>query len=108
MKNRTLATGLAAMALAVGLTLAFPAPSRADTLPEGLYVGEYSLGGMTEEEARDGESEDYAGSGWRVRGYYGEGTGLSLVQYRRGKPGRGIRNGREFNPPLFKLERHRT
>jgi vancomycin resistance protein YoaR len=53
MKNRTLATGLAAMALAVGLTLAFPAPSRADTLPEGLYVGEYSLGGMTEEEASE-------------------------------------------------------
>ena len=40
MKNRTLVTGLAAMALAVGLTLAFPAPSRADTIKKGIYVGE--------------------------------------------------------------------
>lgn len=53
MKNRTLATGLAAMVLAAGLALAFPAQSRADTLPDGIYVGEYSLGGMTEEEASE-------------------------------------------------------
>ena len=51
MKNENLAAGLAAVVLAVGLTLAVPAPARADTLPDGLYVGEYSLGGMTEEEA---------------------------------------------------------
>lgn len=51
MKKRTLATGLAV--LAMGVSLAFAAPAEADTLPDGLYVGEYSLGGMTEEEASE-------------------------------------------------------
>lgn len=51
MKNRSLAAGLAAIALAAAMMLCVPSDVQADTLPNGIYVGEISLGGMTEEEA---------------------------------------------------------
>lgn len=51
MKTRTLAMSLTAFFLTAGMILAVPGTAKADTLPEGLYVGENSLGGMTEEEA---------------------------------------------------------
>ncbi len=45
--------GLAAVALGMGLLAAMPSMAYgAQVLPEGLYVGEQSLGGMTEEEAQ--------------------------------------------------------
>lgn len=51
MKKKTLSKCLAAVVLAAGIGFFSPAYAMADTLPEGIYVGEYSLGGMTEEEA---------------------------------------------------------
>lgn len=51
MKKKTLSMSLAALVLAAGIGLLSPVYVMADTLPEGIYVGEYSLGGMTEEEA---------------------------------------------------------
>ena len=52
MKKRVWKNGLAAAALGMGLLAAMPSMAfGAQVLPEGLYVGEQSLGGMTEEEA---------------------------------------------------------
>lgn len=52
MKKRVWKNGLAAVALGMGLLAAMPSMAfGAQVLPEGLYVGEQSLGGMTEEEA---------------------------------------------------------
>lgn len=51
MKNRILTAGLTAAAMAIGLTIAFPAAARADVLPDGVYAGEQSLAGLTAEEA---------------------------------------------------------
>jgi len=42
---------LAAIILAAGIGFLSPTHVMADTLPDGIYVGEYNLGGMTEEEA---------------------------------------------------------
>ncbi len=51
MKKKTLSMSLAAVLLAAGIGFLTPAYVMAETLPDGIYVGEYSLGGMTEEEA---------------------------------------------------------
>lgn len=51
MKKKTVAMGLTAVVTALGLGIFTPARVSADTLPNGIYVGEYHLGGMTEEEA---------------------------------------------------------
>ncbi|WP_077613225.1 VanW family protein [Clostridium sp. Marseille-P2415] len=51
MKKKTLSMSLAAVVLAAGIGFLSPAYVMADTLPDGIYVGEYNLGGMTEEEA---------------------------------------------------------
>ncbi|WP_143321952.1 VanW family protein [Clostridium sp. HBUAS56010] len=51
MKKKTISITLAAVALAAGIGFLSPAYVMADTLPDGIYVGEYNLGGMTEEEA---------------------------------------------------------
>ncbi len=51
MKKKTLSMSLAAIVIAAGIGLLSPAYAMADTLPDGIYVGEYNLGGMTEEEA---------------------------------------------------------
>ena len=52
MKKRVWKSGLAAAVLGMGLLAAMPSMAfGAQVLPEGLYVGEQSLGGMTEEEA---------------------------------------------------------
>ncbi len=50
-KKRTWSIGLTAALLAAGLGLFTPSYAMADTLPDGIYVGDHSLGGMTEEEA---------------------------------------------------------
>lgn len=42
---------LAAVIIAAGIGFLSPTYVMADTLPDGIYVGEYNLGGMTEEEA---------------------------------------------------------
>lgn len=51
MKKKTFSMSLAAVVLAAGIGFLSPAYAMADTLPDGIYVGEYNLGGMTEEEA---------------------------------------------------------
>lgn len=52
MKKGIWKNGIAAAALAIGLLAAMPSMAfGAQVLPEGLYVGEQSLGGMTGEEA---------------------------------------------------------
>ncbi len=51
MKKKTLSMSLAAIVIAAGIGLLSPTYVKADTLPDGIYVGEYNLGGMTEEEA---------------------------------------------------------
>lgn len=51
MKKRTLAMGFAGAVTAAGIFLFSPVNVKADTLPDGIYVGDYNLGGMTEEEA---------------------------------------------------------
>lgn len=51
MKKKTMSMSLAAIVIAAGIGLLSPAYAMADTLPDGIYVGEYNLGGMTEEEA---------------------------------------------------------
>lgn len=52
MKKGVWKNGLAAAALGIGLLAAMPSMAfGAQVLPEGLYVGEQSLGGMTEDEA---------------------------------------------------------
>ncbi len=51
MKKKTLSMSLAAIVIAAGIGFLSPAYAMADTLPDGIYVGEYNLGGMTEEEA---------------------------------------------------------
>lgn len=51
MKKKTLSITIAAVLLAAGIGLLSPVYVMADTLPDGIYVGEYNLGGMTEEEA---------------------------------------------------------
>lgn len=51
MKKKTAAMGLTAVMLALGLGVLSPVYVNADTLPDGIYVGEYHLGGMTQEEA---------------------------------------------------------
>lgn len=51
MKKKALSMGLAAVMLAAGIGILSPAYVMAETLPDGIYVGEYNLGGMTEEEA---------------------------------------------------------
>lgn len=51
MKKKTLSICLAASMLAVGIGFFSPAYVMADTLPDGIYVGDYNLGGLTEEEA---------------------------------------------------------
>lgn len=51
MKKKTLSITIAAVLVAVGIGLLSPVYAMADTLPDGIYVGEYNLGGMTEEEA---------------------------------------------------------
>lgn len=53
MKKRIWNNGLAAAVLGMGLLAAMPSMAYgAQVLPEGLYVGEQSLGGMTGEEAQ--------------------------------------------------------
>jgi len=51
MKKKALSICLAASMLAVGIGFFSPAYVMADTLPDGIYVGDYNLGGLTEEEA---------------------------------------------------------
>ncbi|WP_349945013.1 VanW family protein [Lacrimispora sp. BS-2] len=51
MKKKTLSIGLAAIVIGLGIGFFAPTYAMADTLPDGIYVGEYNLGGMTEEEA---------------------------------------------------------
>lgn len=51
MKKKTLSITLAAVVMAAGIGFLSPVYVMADTLPDGIYVGEYNLGGMTEEEA---------------------------------------------------------
>lgn len=51
MKKKTLSIGLAAVLLAAGIGLFSPAHAMAESLPDGIYVGDYNLGGLTEEEA---------------------------------------------------------
>lgn len=51
MKKKTLSMCLAAVLLAAGIGFLSPSYAMADTLPDGIYVGDYNLGGMTEEEA---------------------------------------------------------
>jgi vancomycin resistance protein YoaR len=51
MKKKTLSISLAAIIIAAGIGFLSPTYAMADTLPDGIYVGEYNLGGMTEEEA---------------------------------------------------------
>ncbi|GLC81408.1 VanW family protein [Lacrimispora brassicae] len=51
MKKKTLSMSLAAVVFAAGIGFLSPTYVMADTLPDGIYVGEYNLGGMTEEEA---------------------------------------------------------
>ena len=51
MKKKTISAGLAAALLAVGIGLFSSGSVLADSLPDGIYVWENSLGGMTEEEA---------------------------------------------------------
>ncbi len=51
MKKKTLSICLAASMLAVGIGFFSPAYVMADTLPDGIYVGDFNLGGLTEEEA---------------------------------------------------------
>ena len=43
-------SGLAVF-LAAGLLIASPVYAKEKTIPDGIYVGEFNLGGMTEEEA---------------------------------------------------------
>lgn len=50
-KNLKIA-GIAAVLLTAGLTIAKPVQAQAAVLPDGLYVGEYDLGGKTWEEAQ--------------------------------------------------------
>lgn len=50
MRMKTLVTGLTA-ALAMGFVMAMPIEVQAFEIPDGIYVGEYHLGGMTKEEA---------------------------------------------------------
>ena len=51
MRKRAWSISLAAVLTAAGVGLFTPATAMAGTLPEGVYVGDHSLGGMTEEEA---------------------------------------------------------
>ncbi|MEY8354433.1 VanW family protein [Lachnospiraceae bacterium 54-53] len=51
MKKKTLSKIMAAVVLAAGIGFLSPVHAMADTLPDGIYVGDYNLGGMTEEEA---------------------------------------------------------
>lgn len=51
MKKKILSISLAAVMLTVGIGLFSPESVMADTLPDGIYVGENNLGGMTQEEA---------------------------------------------------------
>lgn len=51
MKKKTLSISLAAIVIGLGIGFFFSHVCHADTLPDGIYVGEYNLGGMTEEEA---------------------------------------------------------
>lgn len=44
-------TGLSAAVLAIGIVMLLPVETKADEIPNGIYVGEYNLGGMTKEEA---------------------------------------------------------
>lgn len=48
-KNWT--TGLSVAVLALSMAMLWPAETKADEIPDGIYVGEYNLGGMTKEEA---------------------------------------------------------
>lgn len=48
-KNRILSTFAAAVA--AGVMMSVPVYAKDITIPEGIYVGDFSLGGMTEEEA---------------------------------------------------------
>lgn len=50
-KKKTWSIGLTVVLMAAGFGLFTPSYAMADTLPDGIYVGDHSLGGMTEEEA---------------------------------------------------------
>lgn len=51
MRKLRLLSGVALIA-AAGISSAVPAYAEEKTIPEGIYVGEFSLGGLTEEEAQ--------------------------------------------------------
>lgn len=53
MKNKTLTAGVMAVFMGIGLSIAVPSAAYADTIPAGVYVGETSLEGMSEEEAAE-------------------------------------------------------
>ena len=49
--------GRLALAAALGSALTFPAYAKEKAYPDGIYVGDFSLGGLTKEEAEAGFSE---------------------------------------------------
>lgn len=52
MKRNIWVSGLSALLAAAGLLLAAPVDTQAFEIPDGVYVGDYNLGGMTKEEAQ--------------------------------------------------------
>jgi len=57
-KLKVLASGV--VMLAMGMGMALPVYAKEKTIPEGIFVGEFSLGGMTREEAQE-KIEEYIG-----------------------------------------------
>lgn len=61
MKNNSLAAGVIAAFMGIGLSIAVPSVSHADMIPAGVYIGETSLEGMSEEEASEAVNNLVAG-----------------------------------------------
>lgn len=58
-KLKVLASG--AVMIAMGMALALPVYAKEKTIPEGIFVGEFSLSGMTREEAQEKVGEYISG-----------------------------------------------
>ncbi|MEG0215589.1 MAG: VanW family protein, partial [Hungatella sp.] len=61
MKTRKWMSGLSVAALALAIAVSLPVSAKAEEIPNGIYVGDYNLGGMTQEEAKQ-KVEDYIDS----------------------------------------------
>ncbi|WP_367566998.1 VanW family protein [Lacrimispora sp.] len=75
MKKKILSMSLAAVILAAGVGVLSPIHAMADSLPDGIYVGEHNLGGMTEEEA-----------GQKIQGLVDEMEGQKITLVVDGQP----------------------